>query len=75
MTEEELLARRKEYVQGWAEAGAVLERERRERVRGVDTAQALARLSALFDSALWLHRPAKTSGLVEQQTIFARARR
>jgi len=73
MTEEESLARRKQYVRAWAEAGDVLERERRERVRGVDTAQALARLSALFDSALWLHRPAKSSGLVEQQAIFAKA--
>jgi hypothetical protein len=75
MTEEELLARRKQYVRGWAEAGAALEQERRERVRAVDTAQALARLDALFDSALWLHRPAESSGLVEQQAIFARARR
>lgn len=75
MTEEESLARGKEYVRAWAEAGAFLEQERRERVRGVDTAQALERLDALFDSALWLHRPADTSGLVEQQAIFAKARR
>jgi hypothetical protein len=52
-----------------------MERERRQRVREVDTAQALERLDALFDSALWLHRPAGTSGLVEQQAIFAKARR
>ena len=74
MTEDEALARGKAYVRAWAEAGAFLERERRERVREVDTAQALARLDALFDSALWLHPPAKSSGLVEQQAIFARAR-
>lgn len=73
MTEKELLDRRKQYVRSWAEAGAALEQERRERVRRVDTAQALARLDALFDSALWLHRPAKSSGLVEQQAVFARA--
>jgi hypothetical protein len=75
MTEEESLARGKEWVRAWGEAGAFLERERRERVRRVDTAQALERLDALFDSALWLHRPAETSGLVEQQAIFAKARR
>jgi len=75
MTEEESLARGKECVRAWAEAGAFLEQERRERVRRVDTAQALERLDALFDSALWLHRPADTSGLVEQQAVFAKARR
>lgn len=74
MTEEESLARGKECVRAWAEAGAFLEQERRERVRRVDTAQALERLSALFDSALWLHRPADSSGLVEQQAVFAKAR-
>jgi hypothetical protein len=75
MTEEESLARAKEYVRAWAEAGAFLEQERRDRVRRVDTAQALEHLDALFDSALWLHRPADASGLVEQQAIFAKARR
>lgn len=74
MTEEESLARGKECVRAWAEAGAFLEQERRERVRRGDTAQALERLSALFDSALWLHRPADSSGLVEQQAVFAKAR-
>lgn len=75
MAENQSDDRGKEYVRGWAEAGAFLERERRERVREIDTAQALERLDGLFDSALWLHRPADTSGLVEQQAIFAKARR
>lgn len=75
MTEDKSLDRGKEYVRAWAEAGAFMERERRQRLREVDTAQALERLDALFDSALWLHRPAGTSGLVEQQAIFAKARR
>jgi hypothetical protein len=75
MKEDKPLDPGKEYVRAWAEAGAFMERERRQRVREVDTAQALERLDALFDSALWLHRPADTSGLVEQQAIFAKARR
>lgn len=75
MTKEEAHARDKQYVRAWAEAGAFLEAERRARVRRVDTAEALERLSTLFDSALWLHRPAESSGLVEQQAIFAKARR
>ena len=75
MAEDKSLDRGKEYVRAWAEAGAFMERERRQRVREVDTAKALERLDALFDSALWLHRPAHTSGLVEQQAIFAKARR
>jgi hypothetical protein len=75
MNDQELHRRLKAYAMGWKETGELLEEERRERVRTADTAQALAALSGLFDSAVRLQPATKTSGLVEQQAIFARARR
>ena len=75
MTAEELHARMKAYAMGWKETGELLDAERSERVRCADTAQSLELLSDAFDSAVWLHPPNPSSGLVEQQAIFARARR
>jgi len=75
MTAEELHARMKAYAMGWKEVGEYLEAERRERVRRADTAASLELLRRAFDSAVRLHPPSPSSGLVEQQAIFARARR
>ena len=65
MTETELRARMKAYVMGWKETGEILEAEQRERVRRTDTAKSLRNLGTLFNSAVHLHRPAPSSGLVE----------
>ena len=65
----------KAYAMGWKETGEPLDAERRERVRRADTAQSLELFNDAFDSAVWLHTPNPSSGLVEQQAIFARARR
>jgi hypothetical protein len=75
MTAEELHARMKAYTMGWKEVGEYLEAERRARVRRADTATSLELLRSAFNSAVWLHPPHPSSGLVEQQAIFARARR
>lgn len=75
MTAEELHARMKAYAMGWKEVGEFLEAERRERVRNADTAKALDLLDGAFESAVWLHPPNLSSGLVEQQAIFMRARK
>jgi hypothetical protein len=75
MTAEEIRARMKAYAMGWKETGELLEAERRERVRHTDTASSLESLNDAFDSAVWLHPPNPSSGLVEQQAIFARARK
>ena len=75
MSTEELHARMKAYAMGWAETGELLDAERRERVRRANTAESLEVLADAFDSAVWLHPPNPSSGLVEQQAIFARARR
>ena len=74
MTAEELHARMKAYAMGGKEVGEILDAERREHVRQADTAESLEILSDAFDSAVWLHPPNPSSGLVEQQAIFARAR-
>lgn len=65
MTDTELQARLKAYALGWKETGEILEAERRERVRRTDTASALRRLATLFNSAVHLHPPAPSSGLVD----------
>lgn len=75
MTETELRERLKAHVMSWRETGEILEAERRERVRNADTAESLLRLNSLFDSAVHLHAPSPTSGLVEFYEILARGRR
>jgi len=74
MTDAELRERMKACAMGWKETGEILEAERRERVRRTDTAKALRNLSDLFDSAVYLHRPAPSSGLVEFYEILGRGR-
>lgn len=59
---------------GRNEVGEFLEAERRERVRRTDTASALRRLGSLFNSAVHLHPPAPSSGLVEFYRILGGSR-
>jgi len=60
------------WVAGWQSAGPVLERLRAEAIRRSDTSAAIGLLSDAFESALRHCPPAATSGLVEQQRVFAR---
>jgi len=62
------------WLAGWQTAGPVLEKLRAEAIRNSDTAAAIEQLSDAFESALLHYPPAATSGLVEQQRIFARLR-
>jgi len=62
------------WLAGWQTAGLVLEKLRAEAIRNSDTAAAIEQLSDAFESALRHYPPAATSGLVEQQRIFARLR-
>ena len=75
MTDTELRTHLKAHVMSWRDTGEILDAERRERVRNADTAESLLRLNSLFDSAVHLHRPSPTSGLVEFYEILARGRR
>ena len=62
------------WLAGWQTAGPILERLRVEAIRNSDTAAAIEQLSDAFESALRHYLPPATSGLVEQQRIFARLR-
>jgi len=73
MTEQENEPLR-QWVAGCQSAGPVLERLRAEAIRRSDTAAAIELLSDAFESALRHCPPAATSGLVEEQRLFARWR-
>ena len=75
MTDTELRKRMKAWVKGWEESSAILEAERDERLRKTDTVASVMRLNSLFSSAIFLHRPEPTSGLVEFYEILSRSRR
>lgn len=75
MTDAELHQRMKAYAMGWKETGEYLEAERHAHVRRADTAKALRHLGRLFNSAVYLHPPSPSSGLVEFYEILSRSRR
>jgi hypothetical protein len=64
----------RQWVRNWEEAAPVLERLRDEAIRHSDTAAAIEQLSDAFESARLHWSPPTTSGLVEQQRLFARLR-
>jgi hypothetical protein len=66
--------RTRQWVQNWEAVGPVLERLRAEEIRNCDTARAIEQLSDAFESARREWSPPPTSGLVEQQRLFARLR-
>ncbi|MCX5643728.1 MAG: hypothetical protein NTZ17_03440 [Phycisphaerae bacterium] len=65
----------RQWIRNWEAAAPVLERLREEAIRNADTATAIEQLSDAFESARLHFPPATTSGLVEQQRLFARRRR
>lgn len=73
MTTEEK-ARAKQCVDAWRRAGPELERMRREAIRRVNTAQSIPAFDGLFESAVRDFPAKPTSGLVEQQRCFRRAK-
>jgi hypothetical protein len=75
MTAEELHARMKAYAMGWKETGELLEAERRARVRETDTVRQLSVFDGLALASLARFPPPPTSGLIEQQRVFAKLRR
>jgi len=76
MTMDELEEQRvRQWIRNWEEAAPVLKRLRNEAIRNTDTATAIEQLSDAFESARRQWTPPTTSGLVEQQRLFARLRR
>jgi hypothetical protein len=63
------------WLAGWQRAAPVLEQLRTEAIRRSNSAMAIEQLSDAFESALRHCPPTATSGLVEQQRLFARWRR
>lgn len=64
----------KKWVEIWKRAGPELERIRLEEVRNTDTTRAILILNDAFESARRIQPASKTSGLVEQQALFMKAR-
>jgi hypothetical protein len=64
----------RQWIRNWEEAAPMLERLRNEAIRNTDTAAAIEQLSDAFESARRHWTPPTTSGLVEQQRLFARLR-
>jgi hypothetical protein len=62
------------WAETWREASAALTDIKRNELRGLDTPQALDQLADAFNAALRHAHPQPTSGLIEQQRIYARLR-
>ncbi len=65
----------KKWIAAWKRAAVALEEIHDEELREIDTASSLMMLEGMFDLALENYEPPQTSGLVEMQKYFARARR
>lgn len=74
MTAEEK-ARAQKCVDAWRRAGPELERMRRKDIRQADTARSIPAFDGLFEGAIRDFPAKPTSGLVEQQRWFGRAKR
>lgn len=64
----------KAYVDAWREVSPILESMRDEELHSTPLPVAMAQLSSMIDSAIFLKPLSDTSGLVEMQRIFSRLR-
>ncbi len=62
------------FVTAWREVAPILEAMRDEELRATPLPVAMAQLSSMIDSAVFLKPLTDTSGLVEMQRIFAKLR-
>ncbi len=65
----------RQWFARWKAASATVDKVRADEIRSCDTAAAMEMLDGMFDHAARDQGPRETSGLLEQQAIFARARR
>ena len=68
----EAIAEGQRWVQAWKDAGPRLDAIRRRELRESDAYEAIARLCGPADYGVPPRAPKPTSGLVEQQRLFAR---
>jgi len=71
----EQIAQGKRWVQAWRDAGPALEEIRRRELRQLDAQRAISFLCGPADYRTAPRAPKPTSGLVEQQRWFMKARR
>jgi hypothetical protein len=71
----EQLTQGRAWVAAWRDAGPRLEAIRRQELRDLDTFAAIALLCGTADYQEAPRAPAPTSGLIEQQRLFARLHR
>ena len=64
----------RQWAATWQLAGEALEQIKRYELARLQTSDALAHLADAFDLARRQAKPTTTSGLVEQQRVFARLR-
>ena len=64
----------KQWAEAWKQAGPELERIRRKEIRETDTFEALKAFLGPIDFSKEPFHPRPSSGLVEQQASFAKAR-
>jgi len=64
----------KQWVENWKRVGPILEKIKAEELRNPDYHKELEGLLPMCDLACAHAEPSKTSGLVEQQRLFAKMR-
>lgn len=64
----------REQMRRWKVVGPMLEAQRHADIRNGDNRKIVAMLSGMFDHAIRNNPIRETSGLVEMQAIFAKAR-
>jgi hypothetical protein len=74
MTEQEK-AQVRAWIKNWQEVTPILEEVRAEEIRATDTVSAMEVLDGMFTHAVETVPARASSGLIEQQAIFARAKR
>jgi hypothetical protein len=70
----EQIAQGKRWVQAWREAGPMPEQVRRQELRRLDAERAIGLLCGPADYRTAPRAPKPTSGLIEQQRWFTKAR-
>lgn len=70
----EQVAQARRWVQAWKNAAPELERVRRRELRELDVSKAIALLCGEADYRRPPRAPKPTSGLIEQQRVFRKAR-
>ncbi len=61
----------KRSISAWQRASPVLDQVRREDIRSADTVKSIAAFQGMASAKVQSHAPVPTSGLIEQQRLFA----